>query len=91
MDNIKIYSFNNRENKWDINSRHTVNIHCDFEQTIIRAIRQVYPNCEIKLSLWHFYIFSIPILSVKDCFDLISEYEEDDEKDNKLVNEYLKP
>ena len=55
LDNIKTYSFNNRENKRDMNQREPLNIHCDFEQAIIRAIRQVYPNSEIKLCLWHLF------------------------------------
>ena len=48
LDNIKIYRFNNRENKRDMNQKEPLNIHCDFEQAIIGAIRQVYPNSEIK-------------------------------------------
>ena len=55
LDNIKTYSFNNRENKRDMNQREPLNIHCDFEQAIIGAIRQVYPNSEIKLCLWHLF------------------------------------
>ena len=35
LDSIKTYSFNNRENKRDMNQREPLNIHCDFEQTII--------------------------------------------------------
>ena len=38
-----------------MNKREPKTIHCDFEQAIIGAIKQVYPNNEIKLCLWHFY------------------------------------
>ena len=38
-----------------MNQREPKTIHCDFEQAIIGAIKQVYPNSEIKLCLWHFY------------------------------------
>ena len=36
-----------------MNQEEPLNIHCDFEKVIIGAIRQVYPNSEIKLCLWH--------------------------------------
>ena len=55
LDNIKIYTFNNRENKRNMDQRLPLTIHCDFEQAIIGAVKQVYPNSEIKLCLWHFY------------------------------------
>ena len=102
-----------------MNKREPLNIHYDFEQTIIGAIRQVYPNCEIKLCLWHLFrnleinrnkiygykenqnneslnifkriqsLFYFDPNYVKDCFDLISEDAEEDEKDDKFVNEYF--
>ena len=50
LDNIKTYSFNNRKIK-DTNQRLPLIISCDFEQTIMEAIRYVYPNYEIKLGL----------------------------------------
>ena len=49
--NFYRHRFNNRENKRNMNQRERLNIHCDFEQAIIEAINQVYPNSEIKLSL----------------------------------------
>ena len=55
LDNIRIYTFNNRENKRNTDQRIPLTIHCDFEQAIIGAVKQVYPNSEIKLCLWHFY------------------------------------
>ena len=38
-----------------MNQKEPLNIHCDFEQAIIGAIRQVYPNSEIKLCLWNLF------------------------------------
>ena len=120
FDNIKNFTYNNRENKRDTDLRLPLIIHCDFEQALIGAIKQIYPNTEIKLCLWHLYrnielnrnkIYgskenqteeSLKILKriqtlcyidpnyVNECFVLISEDAEIDEKDNKFVNEYFK-
>lgn len=32
-----------------------INLHFIFEMVIIRAVKQVYPNTDIKLCLWHMY------------------------------------
>ena len=55
LDNIKTFTFNNRENKRNMDQRLPLTIHCDFEQDIIGSVKQIYPNSEIKLCLWHFY------------------------------------
>ena len=55
LDQIKNYVYANRENKRILEYNDPINIHCDFEMAIIRAIKQVYPNTEIKLCLWHLY------------------------------------
>ena len=55
LDNIKIYAYNNRENRRNINPWVRKIIHCDFEISIISAIKQVYPNTEIQLCLWHLF------------------------------------
>ena len=55
LDNIKIYVYNNRENRSNINSWGPEIMHWDFEISIISAIKQVYPNTEIKLFLWHLF------------------------------------
>lgn len=53
LDQIKNYVYANRENKRILEYNDPINIHCDFEMAIIRAVKQVYPNTEIKLCLWH--------------------------------------
>lgn len=55
LDNIKAYVYNNRENKRVEKENLPKVIHCDFELALIGAIRQIYPNTEIKLCLWHFF------------------------------------
>lgn len=55
LDQIKYYVYANRENKRILEYNDPINIHCDFEMAIIRAVKQVYPNTEIKLCLWHLY------------------------------------
>ena len=56
LDNIKDYVYNNRENTRNINPWVPKIIPCDFEISIILAIKQVYPNTEIKLCLWHLFL-----------------------------------
>ena len=56
LDNIKDYVYNNRENTRNINPWVPKIIPCDFEISIISAIKQVYPNTEIKLCLWHLFL-----------------------------------
>ena len=55
LDNIKTYAYKNRENKRNINPWFPKSMHCDFEIAIISAIKQVFPNTEIKLCLWHLF------------------------------------
>ena len=55
LDNIKTYVYNNRENKRNINPWFPKVMHCDFEIAIISAIKQVFPNTEIKLCLLHLF------------------------------------
>ena len=54
LDNIKIYVYNNRENRWNINPWVPRIIHCDFEISIISAIKQVYPLHWNKIVLMAF-------------------------------------
>ena len=54
LDNIKSYIFDNRENKSSVNLWEPQTIHCDLEFSIILAIKQVFPNIQIRLCLWHF-------------------------------------
>ena len=51
LDNIKSYIFDNRENKSSVNRWDRETIHCDLEFSIILAIKQVFPNIQIKLCL----------------------------------------
>ena len=55
LDNIKTYVYNNRENKGNISIWIPKVIHCDFEIAIISAIKQIFPNTEIKLCLCHLF------------------------------------
>ena len=55
LDNVKNYVYINRENKRNLEYNNPINIHSDFELSIINAIKQVYPSSEIKLCLWHFF------------------------------------
>ena len=48
LDNINTYVYNNRENKRNINSWFPKVMNYDFEIAIISAIKQVFPNTEIK-------------------------------------------
>lgn len=52
---VKDFVFHNRENKRFDESFMPSTIHCDFELGFIVGIRQVFPNSEIKLCLWHLY------------------------------------
>ena len=51
LDKVKNYVFINSEVEYN----DPINIHCDFEMAIIRAIKQVYPNMEIKICLQHLH------------------------------------
>ena len=51
LDKVKNYIFINSEVEYN----DPINIHCDFEMAIIIAIKQEYPNMEIKLCLWHLH------------------------------------
>ena len=55
MDNVKTFVFEHRENKRNSDQWYPKIIHCDFELAIINSIRQVFPNSEIKLCLWHLF------------------------------------
>ena len=55
MDNVKTFVFEHRENKRNSEQWYPKTIHCDFELAIINSIRQVFPNSEIKLCLWHLF------------------------------------
>ena len=55
LDNIKDFVFENRENKRNSEPWYPKTMHCDFELAIINSIRQVFPNSEIKLCLWHLF------------------------------------
>lgn len=55
LDHIKNYVYASRENKRILEYNDPINIHCDFEMAVIRAVKQVYPNTEIKLCIWHLY------------------------------------
>ena len=55
FESIKSYTFENRENKHSNVERLPKTIHCDFELALIGAIKQSFPNTEIKLCLWHFF------------------------------------
>ena len=55
LDNIKMFVLEHRENKRNSEQWYPKNIHCDFELSIINSNRQVFPNSEIKLCLWHFF------------------------------------
>ena len=48
LNQIKNYVYANRENKRILEYNDPINIHCDFEMSIIRAVKQVYSNTEIK-------------------------------------------
>ena len=45
--------YSNRENKRVVEEFNPRTIYCDFELGIIGALKQVWPNSEIKLCLWH--------------------------------------
>ena len=49
------FIFANRENKRNKEQFCPITVHCDFEIGLIGAIKQVWPNCELKLCLWHLY------------------------------------
>jgi len=53
--NLNEIIYNNRENKRIIEVFNPRTIHCDFELGIIGALKQVWPNSEIKLCLWHMF------------------------------------
>ena len=55
LDKVKNYVYINRKNKRSLEDNAPINIHCNFELSIINAIKQVYPSSEIKLCLWHFF------------------------------------
>ena len=55
FENLKTYVFDNRENKRNTDPFNPVCIHCDFGIGLIGEIKQIWPNSEIKLCLWHFY------------------------------------
>ena len=53
--NLNEIIYNNRENKRIIEVFNPRTIHCDFELGIIGALKQVWPNSEIKLCLWNMF------------------------------------
>ena len=53
---IKDYIYTNRENKRILEENLPLNIHIDFEIGLFGAIKQCFPNTEIKLCLWHFFL-----------------------------------
>lgn len=53
--NINNIIFNNRENKRNEEAFNPQIIHCNFEIGIIGAIKQVWPNIELKLCLWDLF------------------------------------
>jgi len=55
FEKIKEYIYENRENKRCLEERLPLTIHNDFEIALIGAIKQSFPNTEIKLCLWHFF------------------------------------
>lgn len=55
FEKIKSYIYENRENKHSTEERLRKIIHNDFEIGLIGAIKQCFPNTEIKLFLWHFF------------------------------------
>jgi len=52
---IKEYIYENRENKRCLEERLPLAIHNDFEIALIGAIKQSFPNTEIKLCLWLYF------------------------------------
>ena len=52
---MKLYEiiFDNRENKRILEDFSPPTIHCDFELGIVGGLKNVWPNSEIKLCLWH--------------------------------------
>ena len=55
FEKIKEYIYANRENKRILEEHLPLNIHIDFEIGLIGAIKQCFPNTDIKLCLWHFF------------------------------------
>ena len=55
FENIKSYIYETRENKHSNAERLPKTIHNDFELSLIEAIKQSFPNTEIKLCLWHLF------------------------------------
>ena len=55
LTNIKSYVFSSRENENNSEERLPITMHCDFELALISVIKQVLPETQIKLGLWHFY------------------------------------
>jgi hypothetical protein len=55
LDTIKNYIYDNRENRNNLEVWTPKTFHCDFELSIIIAIKQIFPNTEIKLCLWHMF------------------------------------
>ena len=55
LENIKSYIYENRENQHSYEERLPKTIHNDFELALVGAIKQSFPNAEIKLCLWHFF------------------------------------
>ena len=49
FEKIKEYIYKNRENKRCLEERLPLTIHIDFEISLIGAIKQSFPNTEIKL------------------------------------------
>ena len=55
FEKIKAYILENSENKRLLKENLPVTIHIDFEIALIGAIKQSFPNTEIKLCLWYFF------------------------------------
>mgnify|MGYP006873151032 FL=1 len=55
FENIKSYIYENRENKHSNVERLPKRIHNYYELALVGAIKQSFPNNEIKLCLWHFF------------------------------------
>ena len=51
----RYYIYTNGENKRILEKKLPLNINTDFEICLIGAIKQCFPNKEIKLCLWHFF------------------------------------